>query len=173
MTNLDNVLKSSGITLLTKVHVVKAVVFLAVMYRCDSWNTKKVECQRIDAWIMVLEKTADSPLHYKENKPVNSKGNKPSIFIGRTDADAEVPILWPPDAKSQLLRKEPDAGKDWGQEERGWQRMKWLGGIIESMDMSQSKFWETVKDRGALCAAIHEVTKNQIQLSDWTLTTNA
>ena len=61
---------------------------------------------------MVLEKTAESPLHYKENKPVNSKGNKPSIFIGRTDADAEVPILWPPDAKSQLLRKEPDAGKD-------------------------------------------------------------
>ena len=88
---------------------------------------------------VVLEKTLESPLNNKEIKPVNPKGNQPWIFIGRVDAEA--PILWPPDAKSQLIGKDPDAGKDWRQEERRQQGMRWLDGITDLMRMSLSKFW--------------------------------
>ena len=91
---------------------------------------------------MVLDKTLDSPKDYKEIKPVNLKGNHPWTFIGRTDAEAEAPILWPPDVKSQLIGKDPDAGKDSGQEEKGATEDE-----IDSMDMSLSKLWEIVKDR--------------------------
>ena len=84
----------------TKVHIVKAVFFPVVIYGCKSWTIKKAEPQRTDAFTVVLEKTHESPLDSKEIKPVNPKGNQPCIFIGRTDADAEAPILWPPDGKS-------------------------------------------------------------------------
>ena len=84
----------------------------------------------------VLEKTLESPLDCKEIQPVHPKGNQSWIFIGRTDADAETPILWPPDAKSWLIGKDPDAGKDWGQDGWGQQRMRWLDGITNLMDMS-------------------------------------
>ena len=116
-TNLDSILKSRDITLPTKVHLVKAMVFPVVMYGCESWAIKKAECWRIDAFELVLEKTLDRPLDSKEIKPVNPKGNQFWIFIGRTDA--ETPIIWPPDAKSWLIGKDSDAGKDWGQEETG------------------------------------------------------
>ena len=84
----------------------------------------------------MLEKTLESPLDYKEIKPVNLKGNQLWIFIGRTDAEAEAPQLWPPDVNSWLIWKDPDAGKDWGQEEKGKQRIRWLDGITDSMDVS-------------------------------------
>ena len=111
ITTLESVFKSREITLLTKVHRIKAMVFPVVMYGCESWTIKKAERQRTDAFEpVVLEKTFESPLDCKGIKPINPKGNQPRIFLGRTDAEA--PILWLPDAKSQLIGKDPDAGKD-------------------------------------------------------------
>ena len=102
MTNLDNLLKSRDIiTLPTMVHLVKAMVFPVVMYGCESWMIKKAECRRIDAFESVVsEKTLESPLDCKEIQPVHSKGDQSWVFIGRTDVEAETPVLWPPDVKN-------------------------------------------------------------------------
>ena len=127
MSNLDGILKSRNITLPTKVHLVKALVFLAVMYGCDSWTIKKTECRRMDFWTVVLEKTLESPLDCKEILPVNPKGNQSWIFIGRTDAEAETPILWPRDVKNWLIWKDPDTGKDWRREKKGTTGNKMVG----------------------------------------------
>ena len=120
MTNLDSILKSRDITLPTKVRLVKAMFFPVVMYGCESWTIKKAEHRRIDVfWTVVLEKTLESPLDCKEIQSVNPEGNQSWIFIGRTDAEAENQILWPPDMKNWLIGKDPDAEKDWRQEEKG------------------------------------------------------
>ena len=120
MANLDSMLKSRVITLLTKVHLVKTMGFSVVMYGCESWTIKKAERQRIDAFkLWCWRRLFESDLDSREIKPVNPKENQPSTFIGRTDADAEAPIFWPPDGKSQLIGKDPDDGKNWRQEEKG------------------------------------------------------
>ena len=135
MTNLNSVLKGRDITLPTNFCVVKAMSFLVVMYGRESWNHKEGWASKNWCFqIVVLEKTLESPLDSKEIKPVNPKGNKPWIYIVRIDAETKAPILWLPDGKSQLIGKNPDAGKDWGQEEKGatenemvgWQY--WLNG---------------------------------------------
>ena len=119
MTNLDNILKSKDMTLPKKVHLVKAMVFPVLVYGCESWTIKKAECWRIDASELSCRRTLESPLDFKKTQPAHPKGNQSWIFIGRTDAGVETPILWPPDAKNWLIWKDPDTGKDWRWEEKG------------------------------------------------------
>ena len=116
-------------------------------------------------WTVVLKKTVESPLDCKGIKPVNLKGNQYWIFTGRTNAETEAPILWPPDANSQLLGKDPDPGKNWRQKKE-WQRMRWLDNITDSMDMNVIKLWEIVEDRGVWHAAVHGVAKCWAWLSN-------
>ena len=155
MINLDSILKSRDITFPTKVHIVKDMTFPIVMYRCKSCTIKKAEPRRIDAFKLWSWRRLERPLVSKEIKPVDPKGNQPWLFIGRTDAEA--PILWPSNGKSQIIGKDPDAGKDWGQEEEGTTENEmvrwphWLG-----------KLGEIAKDGEAWSAA---VTKSWASLS--------
>ena len=151
------------------VRLVKAMVFPVVMYGCESWTIMKAEHWRVDAFELWCWRRLESPLDCKEIQPVNPKGDQSWVFIGRTDVEAETPILCPPDAKSWLIWKDPDAGKDWGQEEKGttedemvgWHH--WLNGHVDLGGLQ-----ELAMDMEAWCAAVHGVAKSRTRLSDWT-----
>ena len=129
----------------------------------ESW-VLKIWC----FWTVVLEKTLESPLDRKETQPVHPKGDQSWVFIGRTDAEAETPVLWLPHAKSWLIGKSPDAGRDWGQEEK-WTTEDEMAGWHHRLDgMGLGRLWELVIDREAWHAEIHGVAKSRTWLSDWT-----
>ena len=155
MTNLDSILKSRDSTFPTKFHLIKAIVFPAVMYGCESWTIKKAECRRIVAFELWYWRRLLSPLDCKEIQPVSPKGDQSWIFIGRTDAEAETPILWPPDVKNWLNGKDPDAGKDWRQEEKGTTEDEMVGWHHQLNGHEFEQALEVGDGQGSLMSAVH------------------
>ena len=169
MTNLDSIFKSRDITLPTKVCLVKAMVFPVVMMDVRVGLWRKLSAEEL----MLLncgvgEDSWESPLDCKEIQPVHSKGDQSWVFIGRTDGETETPILWPPDAESWLIWKDPDAGKDWGQEEKGTTEDEMVGWHHRHNGHGFGGLRELVIDREAYSAVVHGVAKSWTRLSDWT-----
>ena len=168
MTNLDSIFKSRDITLPTKVHLVKLWFFQwsCMDVRVGLW--RKLSTEELMLLNSGLEKTLESPWDCKEVQPVHPKGDQSWVFIGRTDAEAETPKLWPSDAKSWLIWKDRDAGKDWGQEEKGMTVDEMVGWHHRLSEHESGKLQELVMDREAWLAVVHGISKSQTRLSNWT-----
>ena len=168
-TNLDNILISRDITLSTKVCLVKAMFFPVVMYGCESWTIKQAECRKIDAFELWCWRTLlRVPWTARRLNLSILKEISPRFSLEGLMLKLKLPILWPPDAKSWLIWRDPDAGKDWRQEEKGTTEDETVGWHHYSMDMNLNKFQKLMMDREAWHAAIHAVAKSRTRLNDWT-----
>ena len=165
MTNLDSILKSRDITLPTKVCLVKAMVFPVVIWMWELDYKESWLLKNWCFWTVVLEKTLESPLDYKEIQPVHSEGDQAWDFFGRNDAEAETPVLWPPHAKSWLIGKDSDAGRDWGQEEKGRTEDE-MAGWHHWLDGLESEWTPGVCDGQGGLACCN--SWGRTRLSDWT-----